>query len=139
MQGHRRRPRRKMRTPEIPVGSFSDIAFLLIIFFILTTTLSQLSGVVADIPSGEKSEEQKQTSPTVQIQGNRIVWNREDVSVRQLRQRLRDMDMAHRKEEERIVVMEAAGSVEYQTYYDVMATISASGGIIAIAREAEAK
>ena len=139
MADRRKRRRKKPGTPDIPVGSFSDIAFLLIIFFILATTLSQLSGFMADIPAGEKSDKQQQTTPTVQIFGSRIVWNRDDVNVLQLRQRLRDMDMAKRKDSDRVVILEAGGNVDYQTYYDVMATISASGGIIAIAREAESK
>ena len=39
--------RKEKRELEIPTDSVSDIAFLLIIFFILTTTLSKLTGFTA--------------------------------------------------------------------------------------------
>jgi len=46
---------KKHRSGEIPVGSFSDIAFLLIIYFLVATSLVKLKGITADLPSGEKA------------------------------------------------------------------------------------
>ena len=58
------------RTGEIPTGSFSDIAFLLIIFFLVATSLFKVKAITADLPSGEKAE-QAQTSktPIVNLRG----------------------------------------------------------------------
>ena len=61
------RGRTRKRTPEVPVSSFSDIAFLLIIYFILATTLARMTGVVAEIPSGKKAETKKETPRSVQL------------------------------------------------------------------------
>ena len=45
-------PRRVLnRNPEIPVASFVDLAFLLNIFFIMVTSFSEFTGVVADVPA----------------------------------------------------------------------------------------
>jgi len=69
----KRRPRAE---PEINVASFSDIAFLLIIFFILTTTFAKPEGQTLQIPSGapDKSKS-KEEQPTVNLSSTgRITW-----------------------------------------------------------------
>jgi biopolymer transport protein ExbD len=33
------------------------------------------------------------------------------------------------------VLLEAAGKVDYQTYYEILAAISAAGGVVAIVEE----
>jgi biopolymer transport protein ExbD len=49
----RRSKAKKNRTGTIPTDSFSDIAFLLIIYFLVATTLVKLQAITADLPSGE--------------------------------------------------------------------------------------
>ncbi len=46
---------KKHREGEIPTGSFSDIAFLLIIYFLVATTLVKVKTITADLPSGENA------------------------------------------------------------------------------------
>ena len=120
------------------ISAFSDIAFLLIIFFILATTLVQVTGMVAEIPSGEKSEakEEKETA-SVQIQGDRVLFNEKHVEMDELRQKLADMNLPEKADDEKVVLLEASGNVTYQTYFDVMASISAAGGVTAILQEEE--
>jgi len=131
----RRRQARKP-APEVPVSSFSDIAFLLIIFFILATTLVQIKGVVHEIPSGEKAEAQEEKeSASVQLQGSKILLNEEHVDIPELRKRLAKMNLNKKKGDEKVVLLEADGMVTYQTYFDVMSSISAAGGVTAIVQE----
>ena len=47
------------------------------------------------------------------------------------------MNLPERSGDARIVLLEATGSVQYQIYYDVMASISSAGGVIGIIREEE--
>lgn len=132
--------RKEKRELEIPTDSVSDIAFLLIIFFILTTTLSKLTGFTAELPSAAASQQQTKSeskTPTVQLANGKLLFDEKEVSLATLRDRLLDLRLANRQGEERIVMLEAAGKVDYQTYYEVMAAISAAGGVVAIVEEDE--
>ena len=133
--------RKEKRELEIPTDSVSDIAFLLIIFFILTTTMSKLTGFTAELPSGAAAQQQAAKTdaktPTVQITNGKLLFNEQEVSMAALQERLLDMQLAKKQGEERVVMLEAAGKVDYQTYYAAMAAISAAGGIVAIVEEGE--
>ena len=133
--------RREKRELEIPTDSVSDIAFLLIIFFILTTTLSKLSGFTAELPSADASQKQAAKSdaktPTVQITGGKLLFNEQEVSKESLRDRLLDLNLAAKQGEEKVVLLEAAGKADYQTYYETMAAIAAAGGVVAIVEEGQ--
>lgn len=117
----------------IPTESFADLAFLLIVFFLLATTLQQTDGFLAEIPAGQAAEESSEdTMPTVRILPDGLRWDDEPVTIPELRLFLRDLALPERAEEERVIILQASGEVEYQRYFEVMALISASGGAIAI-------
>jgi biopolymer transport protein ExbD len=123
-------------SPEINVGPFSDIAFLLIIFFIVATTLSKMTGFLTDIPSGEKSDQQQDESPTVQLEDQRVVFNKEVVSMAELRKELQALKLPLKQDQSaRIVLLEATGHVTYQAYFEAMSAISRAGGVVAIVKE----
>ena len=128
--------RKQRRDSEVPVSAFSDIAFLLIIFFILATTLVQVSGVITEIPSGEKAQtQQEEETPTVRLQDDRVLLGDTRVDMKTLRQRLMKMKLHEKAGDAKVVLLEASGNVTYQTYFDVMASISAAGGVTAILQE----
>ncbi|MDX1681578.1 MAG: biopolymer transporter ExbD [Phycisphaeraceae bacterium] len=131
------RERRKDGDTNIPVEGFSDIAFLLIIFFILTTTLQQPQGFLAELPAGEQSQEQteQEDTPTVQLHENGITFQDKPITLPALRQKLKDLELADREEGERVVLLEASGEVGYELYYQAMAAITEAGGAVGIVRE----
>ncbi len=132
----RRFTKRQLGEGDIPVGPFSDIAFLLIIFFILTTTFNRATGFIADIPAGAKGEAQEKTV-SVALHDDKISLNDEAVDMTTLRRRLQDMKLQEKEGDARMVLLTAAGAVTYQDYFETMATISAAGGVVVIERADE--
>lgn len=129
--------RKKKKSPEIPVSSFSDIAFLLIIFFILATTIDKITGFLGDLPAGQRSEDtQTDKAPSIQLHNDRLVLDDRDLDLPSLRKALQDLKLRERKEEKlRVVMLEAIGPIPYQRYFEVMSAISAAGGVVAIVKE----
>ncbi len=124
--------------PDIPVSSFSDIAFLLIIFFILTTTMTKEKGFMTDFPSGQVSMQAAQKNPTVAVSDSDIRLNDRPVTHEQLFQKLLALKLgAKEKEQDRLVILETQGSLSYQRYYGVMATIAQASGVVAIVKESK--
>jgi biopolymer transport protein ExbD len=129
--------RRKKRRAEgeVDVSSFSDVAFLLIIFFILTTTFKVLGGQELNIPSGEDGESKDQKQLTINLSGNKILYGEDSKStftLRQLRAQLASEELSTKKEDERMVVLQSDANVVYQRYYNVMLAIRDADGIVAL-------
>jgi len=131
----RPRKRRKAGCDDIPVTSFSDIAFLLIIFFILATTLVKTQGFYTDFPSGEKSEKPQEKTTTITLHEGKVTLNDQEVGLAGLRAGLKALRLDTKTGDAKVVLMEAAGKVQYQTYFEVMAAITEAGGTICIVRE----
>jgi len=129
--------KKKQRDLALPLDSFSDIAFLLIIFFILTTQIQKMTGITTELPSGEKQTEQKQAqkTPTVALHGGTIRLNESSMSLGQLAAELKGMNLGAKEPAQRVVLLESAKDVDYQRYFEVMAAITAANGVIGIMTE----
>jgi len=128
---------------EIDVGAFSDIAFLLIIFFILTTSIVRIAGQELDIPTGEQSREKsEEKTQTIHIANTRIHYGEAkdapQVSLIELRERLLQADLRNKPEpKDRIVIVDSTRDVPYELYFQVVSAISDAGGILALVEEVE--
>ncbi len=127
--------RKKRPESEVDVSSFSDVAFLLIIFFILTTTFKLIGGQELNIPSGEDGDSTEQKQLTISLTGKEIFYgedSKSSLTLRQLRVQLADEQLSTKKEEQRMVVLESDENVVYQRYYNVMLAIRDADGIVAL-------
>jgi|TARA_B100000809_G_C15002524_1_gene482030 biopolymer transport protein ExbD len=131
----KKKGRKKRGIPEIPVNSFADIAFLLIIFFLVATTMDRMTGNVSELPKGETNEKQQDKTPTVQLHHDKITFQDAELTVSELRDKLAELKLDEREGDAKVVAFEATGDVKYQDYFDTMCTISAAGGVIAIVKE----
>jgi len=120
---------------DIPVSSFSDIAFLLIIFFIVVSSLNQLTGITTQIPSGTKSDAPPTKSTIVNLHDDAISLNDQKLTLPQLRTQLAGLHLATRTGDDKVVMLEATGKVPYELYYQVITAITTSGGAIAMVEE----
>jgi biopolymer transport protein ExbD len=134
----RRRRRSRRGEPVIPTESFADIAFLLIIYFILAASISQDWGFRTDIPAGQKATEATDEK-TILLRDDGIFWGERNVTIDQLRGALAGLKLLERDPNSRVVQFEARGNVAWQQYYEVLAAIERSGGIPGILMEAGTK
>jgi biopolymer transport protein ExbD len=127
---------KKHRSGEIPTGSFSDIAFLLIIYFLVVTTLVKVKAIAADLPSGEKaSQSQPDKTPIVNLRGTDIFFNDKKVSVDLLNERLAGMKLGEKEGSKRVIMLESTQGTPYENYFQVLAAISANQGVVAIVED----
>lgn len=124
---------------DIPVDSFSDIAFLLIIYFMVATTLMKVQAFQADMPSGETNNQasQKDDTPTINLVNDTIRFGEDGkiVTLDVLNERLAALNLKEKEGEKKVVLLEATPDTPYDLYFKVLGTISANGGVVAMMEE----
>ncbi len=131
--------------PEINMGPFADIAFLLIIFFILATSLMQPKGRRIDMPaSSESQSKEEKKNLTIDVQPSAILFGRSEenmgeVTEEELSLELSKLKLAEKKEEDRMVVVKTGKGVPYSQFFKVMTAVSRAGGMATLLQEEEAE
>ncbi|MCG3148811.1 MAG: hypothetical protein PCFJNLEI_02258 [Verrucomicrobiae bacterium] len=133
-------PARRQRKPSeanVPTDSLSDVAFLLIIFFILTTSIQRISGITSDMPAAQHTDATatQDKMPGIKLRDGALTLDDQPIAIEDLRAKLLALNLPNRPEGERIVVLEASGLVNYQQYYEVMAAVSAASGVLGVVAE----
>jgi len=127
---------KKHREGLIPTDSFSDIAFLLIIYFLVASSLVKVRSITADLPSGEKAAQaQVEKTPIVNLRGGEIFLNDTPVTVKELEARLAALDLSRQESSKRVILLESTRETPYEAYFQALATISANGGVVALVEE----
>ncbi len=136
------RKRRAKAEAEIDVGAFADIAFLLIIFFILTTSFVRPLGQEVSIPQTETPENREvdDQTPSVNVTGTTLLFGEtedsmEEITLEALRDRLFQMNLMNAEDQDRMIVLEVADEVTYERYFRIVTLISDAGGVVAIVEE----
>ena len=126
----------------IDVSSFSDIAFLLIIFFILTTTFVATAGRKMQVPSGTNvPSESEQKQLTINLTPGTIQYGEDSrhMSMDELRLALAAEKFSTVKAEQRMVILDSKDDVAYERYYQVVMAITEANGVLALVDEKEEK
>lgn len=127
--------RQTSRSAAIDVTAFADIAFLMIIFFIMTTTVVKTAGQKLDIPSGTTdTTQEEQEQLTINIKGRDIYFgeNNKRMSLDQLRATLAAEELHKREEDQRSVIVDSGPFVPYEHYFQVLMAVSRAGGVVAL-------
>jgi biopolymer transport protein ExbD len=132
----RSKQEKKHRSGTIPTDSFSDIAFLLIVYFLVATTLVKVKTITADLPAGEKSTQtQSEKTPIINLRGAEVFFNDKPMKMDELNQRLAALDLPSQEGEKRVIMLESAIGTPYDNYFQALAAISANGGVVAIVED----
>ena len=132
-------PKKKMLGQDaVPTTSLADMMFLLLIFFIMTTTLTRVTGIVSDMPAGSKAQQpQSEKTPMISLHDNKITMNDKDMTREEMERTLKGMKLEQKSGNAKVVILATEGDVSYQDYYQTMAFIQTCGGFVAIESEDE--
>ena len=121
--------RRQKSDPEIPTSSMADIAFLLIVFFLVTTTMNQDKGIGMQLPpAGESKKIQKKNICNIWVnESGQILINLEDqVPLTQLRANIEQFKPQQRQVAE-FVSLKASEETPYEDFINVLDEIKLAG------------
>lgn len=121
---------------EPPSSATGDIAFNLIIFFLVCASVQPDSGRTQSLPRSEQ-EEQKEESKHIEVSLSRTVAsiNGDPLSPKNFSARLRSLLADKPNPEDRVVVVKSKPDVPYDFWIRVTGLIEEAGGMITIQRE----
>jgi biopolymer transport protein ExbD len=118
---------------DVDLNSLVDIAFLLILFFMLATTFLKPAGEKIQIPAGGQSSSQsKSLTVLLSTTGIRYGDTKSAISLEELRARLLEEKLADKEPAQRLVILESARDVPYEDYFSVVIAITQAGGVLAL-------
>ncbi|UCH62557.1 MAG: biopolymer transporter ExbD [Fidelibacterota bacterium] len=118
--------RKRSKLKEIPSASMADIAFLLLVFFLVTTTISMDKGIGQVLPAiGEELEVNPKNITKVLVNATgQVLHDEELVSLSQLRTKIKNMLAQNDK---LIVSVKTHPQTKHQVYVDVLDQLKQAG------------
>ncbi len=122
---------------EPPSSAATDIAFILMIFFLVCASVQPGTGREQTIPRSEEEEDQTQKSNNIEvsISPGAVVVDGEPIPTHRLRRKLEGMLAGKDKEEDRVVIVQSSPRTNYQHWVNVTSIIEKAGGIITLQLE----
>ena len=111
--------KKRVRAGEIPTASMADIAFLLLIFFLVTTTIDMDKGLGLVLPpKGEEKEIPKRNISNILINARGdILLDKEPIQMRDIRQVVREKMAVN---DNLIFSVKTHPKAKYQAYVNVL-------------------
>ena len=117
-------------SPEIPTASMADVAFLLIAFFLVTTTMYQDKGIQLQLPPVAETKLVRQKNLcSVWINDRDEIAFLEDGDLRrvQLDQLRSEVERRLKENEKLIISLKAQRAASYRTFVDVLDELKLAG------------
>jgi biopolymer transport protein ExbD len=122
--------------PHIPVIALADIAWQIIIFFLVASSFTRGEAFLVDLPAkGDKPQAESAGPITLVITQNAMMVNDKPVDGEHLEAALRALLEGRKGSQDRAVVVQAHSEVSFQRHLDVMYTVQKSGGVLVLAEE----
>ncbi|HDR03688.1 MAG TPA: biopolymer transporter ExbD [Candidatus Marinimicrobia bacterium] len=113
--------KKKKRRPsgEINSGSMSDIAFLLLVFFLLVSTVDQDKGIGVVLPGegGETQVSKKNITNVMVNAAGQVLFNDEIIQIREINKRAQAKEIENPN---MIFSVQTDSKTKYQVYVDVI-------------------
>jgi biopolymer transport protein ExbD len=122
-----------------PASASSDIAFILIIFFLVCAAVQPESGIAQVLPKTEEKTDKRDQSQNleVSITPTGVVLNGSPLKLPEFTRRLSLSLQKKTREEDRIVTVKSAPNTPYPLWIEVSQIIEKAGGILTLELESE--
>ena len=128
--------RRQALLTEPSASATSDIAFILIIFFLVCASVQQEDGRPQEIPNSDK-ERQSKNPIRVGLERDHIKLNGEVMAMKKFEENLLDLISRRVSEAEKTVAVRCSPTVPYDRWINVTAAIEKAGGTITLMRKVQ--
>ncbi len=127
-------PRRHSPEPHVPFISLADIAWQLIIFFLVTSSFAKNEAVNLELPNSQEQANQEQGEGTITVQASEeaLLINSNPVELKQVESALAPLLAGKTTDAERVVVLMPADDLTFQRNLDITLAIKRAGGIVAL-------
>ena len=117
-----------------PASASSDIAFILIIFFLVCASVQPETGLGQNLPRTEAKEQEKEQSKNleVSITPTSVVLNGSPMQLPEFSEKLTAALAAKTREADRVVVVKSASDTPYDQWIRVSQAIDIAGGILTL-------
>ena len=117
-----------------PSSASSDIAFILIIFFLVCASVQPEDGHDQTLPRAEPKDEERQQTQNleVSITANSIVLNGSPLNEATSPARLKEELAERKREEDRVVVLKSAPTTPYTRWIAISRIIDQAGGLLTL-------
>ncbi|MFO0870136.1 MAG: biopolymer transporter ExbD [Pirellulales bacterium] len=124
---------------EPPTVATGDIAFNLIVFFLVCASVQPDSGRKQTLPRSEEKAKQEQQAKNVEVTLTRttVSINGDLVPQREVPARLRSLLSGKPRPEDRVVVVKSRPDTPYAFWIDITGRVEEAGGTVTIQREEE--
>jgi biopolymer transport protein ExbD len=129
--------RRNNLLVESPASATSDIAFILIIFFLVCASVQPEDGQKQSLPKSEDQPDKKQQSenPEVAISRTSIILNGNPLKPQQFRSEIKKVLAKKKREVDKVVVVKSKPDTPYEIWIEAASYIKEAGGIITLQLE----
>lgn len=122
-----------------PACASSDIAFTLIIFFLVCAAVQPETGMSQALPKTEEKSEERDQSKNIEVSitASNIVLNGNPLQLPEFTRRIAAELKTKTREQDRIVVVKSAPETPYTAWIGVSRAIDSAGGILTLQLESE--
>lgn len=122
-----------------PACASSDIAFTLIIFFLVCAAVQPETGMSQALPKTESKSEKRDQSQNIEVSitPTSIVLNGSPLQIAEFSKRIASELSKKNREADRIVVVKSAADTPYPVWLNVSQAIDQAGGILTLELESE--
>ncbi|MBG7607447.1 MAG: biopolymer transporter ExbD [Verrucomicrobia bacterium] len=122
-----------------PACASSDIAFTLIIFFLVCAAVQPETGMSQLLPKTEEKSDKREQSQNIEVSitASGIVLNGNPMQLPEFSRKLSTALKAKTREADRIVVVKSAPDTPYTAWVAVSSAIEQAGGVLTLELESE--